>query len=102
MQRKLRQQIVNAIVADNAEQIKQLVVANSIDVNIVFTAQKITFLMFAAKSKAVKAVRTLLALGADACREDYIGRTASDYALDSGADRLSIILMDEEAKKYAS
>lgn len=98
MQRKLKKQIVNAIVADNAELVRRLVADNGIDVNAAFTAQKITFLMMAAKANAVKVVKALLELGADACREDYIGRTASEYAPFDNA-WLSVLLMQKEAEQ---
>lgn len=97
MQRKLKNQIINAIVSDDAELVRQLVVDNGIDVNETFTAQRVTFLMIAAKANAVKAVKTLLELGADACHVDYIGRAASEY-VPLGNAWLSVMLMNEEAK----
>ena len=99
MQRKVKNQIVNAILEDDAEQVRRLIVENKVDVNVTLTAQKVTLLMVAAKASATKVVRTLLSLGADVSMSDYIGRTASDYASKYGSDLVMMLLIIEEVKR---
>lgn len=99
MQRKMKNQIVKAILEDNAEQVRRLIVGNAVDVNAVFSAQRVSFLMQAAKASATKVVRTLLSLGADVSMSDYIGRTAYDYASKYGSDLVMMLLIIEEVKR---
>lgn len=98
MQRKIKNQIIQAILTNDAEQVRRLIAENSVDINTAFNAQKVTLLMMAAKENVVNVVRTLLAMGADVSMSDYIGRTASDYAIKYGSDLATIILINEEVK----
>jgi serine/threonine-protein phosphatase 6 regulatory ankyrin repeat subunit A len=84
-----------------SESILNLLLANGANVNVSEPSRHLTPLYFAAQDGNERAVRSLLANGANVMDRDYLGHTAPHIAAESGNEAVVRMLLKKEAEVSA-